>query len=903
MDPQTVVYLVIGAGPAGLQLGYFLDRACRDYVILEAGSAPGRFFETFPRHRRMISINKPHTGHDDPELTLRWDWNSLLSDDPDLRFTRYTGRYFPDADDYLRYLNDFATTHALRIRCDTRVVEVARPPVDGDGRGDFVVIDASGRRYCAKRVIAATGFSEPYIPAIPGIETAERYVDVPIDPEGFTNQRVLLIGKGNSAFETADHLTEKAAVIHIAGPSSIRFAWRTHFIGHLRAVNARFLDTYQLKTQNSVLDCTIKRIEQLTDGRFLVAVDYLRRDDTAEFVYDRVIACTGFRMDASIYAEECRPKLTIRDRFPELTHEWESVNVPDLYFAGTLTQSRDFKKYTSAFIHGFRYGIRALTHILDQKYEHVPWPSRDLAADPAVLADTALARLNRTSALWQQFHFMSDVVLLDGSGDGNAHYYEEVPVDYVRASDLGRSRDCFTFTLEYGAGHDEMDPFDIAVGRAWEDAHKHDDRYLHPVVRHYRRGTLLDELRLKENLDNDWTHEAEHRKPLREFIARQVAADSPTPIQAPTRAPEAVEQSTRRPRFVNVRDVEAEARERLDPVHYDYFVSGAQDEVTVRANEAGFSRLTLVPRVLRGAGEPTLGVSLLGCHTSAPILLAPTAFHRLAHPDAELATARAAAATGTIMIAAMLSTVAIEDITAAARTVAAEPGLWFQLYIQPDLGFTEAIVRRAEAAGCRALVVTSDSPALGRNERNDRNNFHDLPAGLRCENLRELRGGEPGSVRQVSLSPQISWSHLDWLRKTSALPILVKGILHPADAKLAVHRGVDALVVSNHGGRQLDTAPATVDQLPRIVDAVDGRVPVLLDGGIRRGTDVAKSLALGADAVAVGRPALWGLAADGERGVVSVLEMLRNELANTLTLCGAASPGDLGRDQVQERPC
>jgi 4-hydroxymandelate oxidase len=166
-----------------------------------------------------------------------------------------------------------------------------------------------------------------------------------------------------------------------------------------------------------------------------------------------------------------------------------------------------------------------------------------------------------------------------------------------------------------------------------------------------------------------------------------------------------------------------------------------------------------------------------------------------------------------------------------------------------------------------------------------------------------LRGGEPGSVRQVSLSPQISWSHLDWLRETSALPILVKGILHPEDAKLAVHRGVDALVVSNHGGRQLDTAPATVDQLPRIVEAVDGRVPVLLDGGIRRGTDVVKALALGADAVAVGRPALWGLAADGERGVVSVLEILRNEFANALTLCGAASPRDLGRDQVQERPC
>jgi cation diffusion facilitator CzcD-associated flavoprotein CzcO len=181
MEQQTVDYLVIGAGPAGLQLGYFLDRAGRDYLILEAGSVPGSFFQTFPRHRRMISINKPHTGHDDPELTLRWDWNSLLSDDPGLRFTRYTNRYLPDADHYLRYLNDFATTHALKIRYDTRVAGVARPAVEG-GRDEFVVTDTSGGRDRARRVIAATGFSKPCIPPIPGIETAERYVDVPIDP-------------------------------------------------------------------------------------------------------------------------------------------------------------------------------------------------------------------------------------------------------------------------------------------------------------------------------------------------------------------------------------------------------------------------------------------------------------------------------------------------------------------------------------------------------------------------------------------------------------------------------------------------------------------------------------------------------------------------------------------------
>jgi 4-hydroxymandelate oxidase len=350
--------------------------------------------------------------------------------------------------------------------------------------------------------------------------------------------------------------------------------------------------------------------------------------------------------------------------------------------------------------------------------------------------------------------------------------------------------------------------------------------------------------------------------------------------------------------LVNLREFEAAARGRLDPAHYDFFAGGAQDEHTVRANERAFDQITLLPRILRGAGAPRLDVTVLGADMAMPILLAPTAFHRLAHPEAERATARAAAAAGVTLIAAMLSTVAIEDIAGEGRKTAAErePCLWFQFYVQPDLGFTEAIVRRAEAAGCQALVVTVDSPALGRRERDDRHDFHDLPPGLRCENLRELRGGEPGSVRQVVLSPEISWRHIDWLRETTDLPILLKGVLHPHDARLAVERGVDGLIVSNHGGRQLDTTPATIQQLPRVAEVVEGRVPLLLDGGVRRGIDVVKALALGAAAVAVGRPVVWGLAVAGEDGVAKVLALLRRELENALTLCGCDSLWAAGRD-------
>ncbi|RRQ73517.1 alpha-hydroxy-acid oxidizing enzyme [Streptomyces griseofuscus] len=349
---------------------------------------------------------------------------------------------------------------------------------------------------------------------------------------------------------------------------------------------------------------------------------------------------------------------------------------------------------------------------------------------------------------------------------------------------------------------------------------------------------------------------------------------------------------------LSVREYEPLARELLDPVHHDYFAGGAHDEITLRANEAAFARLALVPRILRGRGRPDLTTDLLGRRTSMPIVLAPTAFHRLAHPDAERATARAAASTGAIMIAAMLSTVAVEEIAAEARKTAGDAQLWFQLYVQRDMGFTEALVRRAEDAGCTALVVTADSPALGRHVRNDRNDFHDLPPGMVCENLRSLRADEPGHVRQVDLSPELSWDHVRRLRAMTGLPIVIKGVLHPEDARIAADLGMDAVIVSNHGGRQLDTTPATITQLPRVLDAVGDRIPVLLDGGVRRGTDVAKALALGAAAVAVGRPVVWGLTVGGQQGVEQVLGMLRDELAHTLTLCGCAGPAELDRDMV-----
>jgi cation diffusion facilitator CzcD-associated flavoprotein CzcO len=509
-------YLIIGAGPAGLQLAHFLSQAGRDHLVVEAGDGPGTFFRTFPRHRRLISSNKRHTGWDDPELNLRMDWNSLLSDDPSLRFTSYSQSYFPPADDLVRYLVDFATRHALRIKYNTRIARVARH------NGFFIATDDNSQAYEAKRLIVATGVSKPYIPAIPGIETAERYGAVSVNPRDFVNQRVLIIGKGNSGFETADNLIETAAVIHVAGPSSVRFAWKSHFVGHLRAVNNNLLDTYQLKSQNALLDGNVERIER-NNGSYLVTVSFSRANEVKRNLrYDRVIVCTGFRFDASIFDEECRPELVIRDRFPAQTSEWESTNVRDLYFAGTLMQVRDYKKGTSGFIHGFRYGVRALHRILEQKYQGVAWPHCGLPIEPHALGEAVIARVNRTSALWQQFGVLCDMIAI--GDDGTARYYEELPIDYVHESEIISSGSYFTISLEYGPDHDRIDPFDISISRIAQDdpQHSHDARYLHPVVRHYRGRQLQAEHHVAENLENEWNGPA-HRDPLRAFFAQGLA--------------------------------------------------------------------------------------------------------------------------------------------------------------------------------------------------------------------------------------------------------------------------------------------------------------------------------------------------------------------------------------------
>jgi 4-hydroxymandelate oxidase len=347
--------------------------------------------------------------------------------------------------------------------------------------------------------------------------------------------------------------------------------------------------------------------------------------------------------------------------------------------------------------------------------------------------------------------------------------------------------------------------------------------------------------------------------------------------------------------LVNLDDYEERARGRLPAPIYDYFAGGAEDEVTVHWNREAFRRIALRYRVLVDVSERDTRTSVLGIPISSPVLLAPTALHRMAHPDGERATARAAAAAGTLMCLSSISSVAMEEV----RDAAPEGRRWFQLYHFSERALTEELILRAHEAGYEAIVLTVDTPILGRRER-DMRHPKVIPDDVRAVHFESPRrtSDVERTLGTFINQPSISWADLSWIRELTPLPILLKGIVRADDAKRALDEGAAGIWVSNHGGRQLDTSVATADALPEITEAVAGQVPLIVDGGVRRGTDVLKAIALGADAVAIGRPQLWGLAVGGEPGVRAVLDLLREELSIAMALSGCSTLADIDRSLI-----
>jgi 4-hydroxymandelate oxidase len=346
--------------------------------------------------------------------------------------------------------------------------------------------------------------------------------------------------------------------------------------------------------------------------------------------------------------------------------------------------------------------------------------------------------------------------------------------------------------------------------------------------------------------------------------------------------------------LINLFDYEEAAQEKIQGSFFGYYAGGAGDEITLRENRSVFDSIKLRPRVLTDVSRRCLDTTILGQPTTMPIIIAPTAMAKLAHPDGEVAIARAAEHAGIIQCLSTLSNASVEEVATAGATN------WFQLYVYKDRGITTHLVERAASAGYQAIVLTVDLPVLGVRENIMRTGLQ-LPEGLSLKNfdrIQETDAADIASYIQSQIDPSLTWDDLKWLVSSTSLPVLVKGILRGDDAKRAIDCGAAAIIVSNHGGRQLDTALAGIKALPEVVAAVGTQVEVMVDGGVRRGTDVVKALALGARAVLVGRPVLWGLAVDGKDGVRSVLAILKNELDIAMALCGCSSVDEIESDLI-----
>jgi 4-hydroxymandelate oxidase len=359
--------------------------------------------------------------------------------------------------------------------------------------------------------------------------------------------------------------------------------------------------------------------------------------------------------------------------------------------------------------------------------------------------------------------------------------------------------------------------------------------------------------------------------------------------------------------MVNTKDFEEHAARSLPKEVYEFLAGGSCDEYSIKANLKAFRRIELRPRVLVDVSRVDMTCTILGKTLVSPMIVAPMAFQKLAHPEGELAMARAAAASQIGYSLSLNATQSIEDV---AKTA---PGLpnrtnWFQLYVLEDRGLTKEIIERAFAAGHNGLIITTDRPVRGKRDRDIKNGFHipkemkpgNLPGGFAAGNT-PVGGAFSGDDGTQTIDPSLSWRHLDWIRSVSKMPLILKGILHPLDAAKAVDSGVDAIIVSNHGARNLDGVIPPIEALGEVVDAVNGRAEIVVDGGIRRGTDILKALALGARAVLIGRPLLWGLAVSGETGVKQVIDILNEELRIAMSLTGCASLAGIKPDILYRR--
>ncbi|XP_077994882.1 FAD-dependent oxidoreductase domain-containing protein 2-like [Glandiceps talaboti] len=452
MEKTDFEYIVIGAGPSGVQMAYFMEKFNKDYIVLERNDCVGSFYREYPRHRTLISINKKHNYFPERDYNLRHDWNSLLSDDDDLLFTKYSDDLFPDAGLLVKYLQDYAAKFKLKVRLNTNIVNIHREPQLGEKRSKFTVTAEDGTKFTCNVLIVGTGPVVPHVPDIEGADVVDDYQTHSLDVKEYENKKVLILGGGNSAFETADHLAGSAALIHMCTRTPVKMAWDTHFVGNLRAVNNSILDMYHLKSLHALRQCDTKKLVKEADGKisqtFEMELPHWSPPGTATFKstgYDKVILATGWKfINISMFDDSCKPETHTEGKYIVLDEHWQTT-IPDLYFIGTAMQSRD-RRSASGFIHGFRYNVRTLFHMLDLRYDNGQLRKKVFASiDANEIANFMVHHVSVSSALYQLGQgFLCDVLVLkpckNSEGDGEtmkgvAEYYYELPHAWVLKND------------------------------------------------------------------------------------------------------------------------------------------------------------------------------------------------------------------------------------------------------------------------------------------------------------------------------------------------------------------------------------------------------------------------------------------------------------------------------------
>lgn len=561
-------YCVLGAGPSGLQMGHFLSRAGRDYIILERNAGPGSFFNKYPRHRKLISINKIHTGSNNREFNLRHDWNSLLSDRGDLLFGRVSSDFYPPADAFPLYLSLYERELGLRVRYGVDIGRIrARQSTTGK---EYVLTDQHGSSYFCSVLLLATGLWVPQTIDFVGSDLVEGYESISTDPEDYKDQAVLILGKGNSAFETAQSLLGKASRVHMVSRSPVRLAWQTHYVGDLRAVNNEVLDTYQLKSLDGLVETHLEEIaitkqtegrrrpkKDKTDKLYLTLKKFIQNGNSSSGArpeemsgfhidnfsmrkpYDRVIRCLGFKFNFSIFDRSACPPHSenARGRLPAVTAWYEGQNTPGLFVLGTAAHSRDYRSSAGGFVHGFRYTVRAVHRVLEHRYHGQLWPSSTLMTSQ--LSSWILKRVNEASGPYQMFQVLGDIILLQGS---HSQYLEEFPLQalaqFSPLSGHTVTNGLIILVMQYGKKKIDY----LGRNRAetdWTRAWK--SNFLHPVLYYYDRLPTEKEMRLRphgwplprpkaihhmvEDFLTEWDGPISHIQPLQRFLEHCVQTD------------------------------------------------------------------------------------------------------------------------------------------------------------------------------------------------------------------------------------------------------------------------------------------------------------------------------------------------------------------------------------------